>query len=379
MSSSVARSEGRLIVVGGGIGGMAFALQAAQRGFGVEIVEADPQWRVYGAGISLTGPTYRAMKRLGILDEVRAKGFFINHGAAICAPDGSVVAEVPMHPLEPDLPTAGGIRRPDLHEIFAEHVRRAGIPVRLGVTVTDLQDLPSGVAVTLSDGMNLTGSALIAADGTFSAMRHRLFPEAAHPVYTGQYCWRIVAERPAVVDRALFFMGHGVTCGLMPVSATTMYMWLLEGSPERRRLEDAELPSMLKAMISGFSGPFDAIRHAVAQGTPIIARPLDALLLPRPWHRGRSILIGDAIHATTPHLASGAGLAVEDGMILADMLADNGVSEQTFDHFEARRWERCRLVVEESVAIGHMQQTAASPQSLNERMRKAQAALSLDI
>jgi 2-polyprenyl-6-methoxyphenol hydroxylase-like FAD-dependent oxidoreductase len=374
------QNEAPILVVGGGIGGMAFAIRAAGHGIAVDLVESDPSWKVYGAGISITGPTYRALKRLGLLAEVCANGYFITHGAAICGPDGKVISEVPMHALEPDLPTAGGILRPELHAILSAHVRAAGVNVQLGVTVADLAETDAGVEVTFSNGATGFYRAVVTADGAFSAMRDRLFPDAPKPAYTGQFCWRLLADRPAEADRPHFFMGHKLTCGVMPVSQDQMYLWLLETNPDRRWLDDAQLPGELRAMLAPFGGVImDAVRAAIDGGAAIIARPLDAVLLPLPWHRGRTILIGDAAHATTPHLASGAGIAIEDGLLLADAFAAGGAIEDIYTTFEARRWERCRLVVEESVGIGHMQQTAASPADLNDRMRRAQAALAQDI
>ncbi|MGP7795586.1 FAD-dependent monooxygenase [Sphingomonas sp. CLY1604] len=370
---------GPVAIVGGGIAGMAFAIAAVERGFACEIVEADPAWRVYGAGISLTSPTFRAMRNLGVLERVKEQGFFIEKGGAICAPDGSIAADLPLHAVEPGLPTAGGIMRPALHAIMAEKVGRLGIPTRLGVTVDEFLEDAEGTTLLLSDGGSIKASCVVAADGAFSRTRGRLFPGAGEPTYTGQFCWRIIADRPPEVDRPLFFVTPEVTAGLMPVSQDVMYMWLLETSPERRRLIDDELPDRLLRLLASFSGPMEAVRKAIARGETIISRPLDALLLPLPWHRGRTVLIGDAAHATTPHLASGAGIAIEDGLALAEALADHEDPVAAFEAFERRRWERCRLVVEESVAIGRMQQTAAAPAELNVRMGRAQAALAQDI
>lgn len=84
---------------------------------------------------------------------------------------------------------------------------------------------------------------------------------------------------------------------------------------------------------------------------------MDNLLLPRPWHRGRTVLIGDAVHATTPHLAAGAGLGIEDAIVLAEELAAADTMEAALDSFETRRWERCRMVVENSERLGELEAT----------------------
>jgi len=170
-----------------------------------------------------------------------------------------------------------------------------------------------------------------------------------------------------------------VTAGLMPCSHSQMYLWLLENAPTRRRIADEDAPEGLKTLLAPFGGTLGRVREAITQGSDVISRPLDALLLPAPWHKGRVVLIGDAVHATTPHLASGAGIAIEDALVLAELLAEGGAYPDIFARFTARRWERCRLVVESSVEIGAMQQAGGSPDALNGLMRVAQKALTEDI
>src|SRR6185295_2034696 len=86
-------------------------------------------------------------------------------------------------------------------------------------------------------------------------------------------------------------------------------------------------------------------------------RPMNAFLLPPPWHRGRVSVIGDAAHTTTPHLATGAGIAIEDAVVLAADLSVAGL----LDQFMARRFDRCRLVVETAVKLGEMEKDTTIP------------------
>ena len=85
---------------------------------------------------------------------------------------------------------------------------------------------------------------------------------------------------------------------------------------------------LLAEQLRGFGGALGAIREQLDTSARINYRPLEKLLLPPPWHRGRAILIGDAAHATTPHLASGAGLAVEDALVLGECLASDAALER---------------------------------------------------
>jgi 2-polyprenyl-6-methoxyphenol hydroxylase-like FAD-dependent oxidoreductase len=90
-------------------------------------------------------------------------------------------------------------------------------------------------------------------------------------------------------------------------------------------------------------------------------RPMNSFLLPSPWHRGRVAVIGDAAHTTTPHLATGAGIAIEDAVVLAEQLSADGPLPVLLDRFMARRFDRCRLVVETAFELGEMEKDTSIP------------------
>ena len=368
-----------LLVVGGGVGGMSCAIALARRGFQVHLVEIDPQWRVYGAGITITGPTYRAFSSLGLLAELREYGYGARGGTRICTSEGVVISEVVSEPLAPGMPPIGGIMRPKLHEMLSKSTRDAGVDVRLGVTYSDWRDLGERVEVSFTDGTRGDYAAVIVADGALSKSRGTLFADAPEPRYTGQYCWRLVAERPPEIDRAHIYMGGKVFAGLIPTSETGMYMWLLETRAEKYRIDPERHHRHLAEIMAPFGGTLGRLRDGLNAGSVINCRPLEALLMPQPWHRGRIILIGDAAHSTTPHLASGAGIAVEDGVVLATLLAERDQVGDAFSRFMALRWDRCRDVVESSVAIGALQQSGASPAAFGALMGAAEHRLRADI
>jgi 2-polyprenyl-6-methoxyphenol hydroxylase-like FAD-dependent oxidoreductase len=84
--------------------------------------------------------------------------------------------------------------------------------------------------------------------------------------------------------------------------------------------------------------------------------------MPKPWYRGRVVLIGDAAHATTPHLASGAGMAIEDGVVLAEELVRSDSMDAGLAQFMDRRFARGKLVVENSLRLGEIEMNHGSPQ-----------------
>ena len=352
----------RALVVGGGIAGMSCAITLRGLGVEVDLIDLDPEWRVYGAGITITRPSWRAFDRIGVLEQLLQTGF-AGDGIQVCAADGT-----PMHRVEDPIldegsaPGSGGIMRPDLHRVLSRQVLELGVNVSLGVTVDALDQTGSAVTARFSDGRSASYDLVLGADGLFSRVRKLILPDAPAPEYTGQTVWRLFAERPEAVDRRHFFLGGRHKIGLSPVSKTHLYMFLLETTPRREIVPDHELHRHLARMLDGYGGPVAELREGLCESSPIVVRPLEAFLLPPPWHVGRVLLVGDAAHPTTPHLASGAGMAVEDAVVLADELAaSDGDIAAALDSYTARRWLRCSTVVENSLEIGRREQAGRPP------------------
>jgi len=373
-------SNRNVLVVGGGIAGMSFAIRMRKLGWEVDLVEVDPLWQVYDTGMIVTGPTYRAFKRLDVLDEVCSKGFASHQGLKVCTPSGAVIVEQPSQPLEPDLPTHGGLMRPILHQILSSRTRASGTSIRLGVTLQRTWDSNDDqVRAELTDGTIEDYALVVAADGAFSAARKLFFPAAPEPRYTGQYCWRWVAERPMDIQQCHIYVAGPLIAGLLPTSETQLYMFLLQSETQKVGIDESTQWQRLRDIMSPFSGLVGRLRDGLNAQSAINCSPLEAMLLARPWHRDRVIVIGDAAHATTPHLASGAGLAVEDALVLSEEIDRQPDIDSALRRFEDRRWERCRLAVENSIQIGEMQRTQTDPESLAALMAASEAALRQDI
>lgn len=361
----------RVLIVGGGIGGMAAAIALLKQGVAVDIIDIDPDWKVYGAGITITGPTLRAFRDLGLLDSIAEHGF-LAVGAHMHLFDGTLLSETEMPPIEAGLPSSGGIMRPKLHQIMSSEVRRLGADVRLGIAVDAFTQTAAGVEVTFSDGSARDYPLVIGADGMYSKTRGMLFDQPVEPVYTGQMSWRVVSPRLPEMKVSHFYFGHRNIAGTVACSQTEVYSFVLHPEPDPRRIPDEEKPAFLKALLADFGGDMARIRDGITAESSIIQRPFDYALQPKPWHVGRIVLIGDAAHATTAHLASGAGIAVEDALVLAQELARaNGNIPAALEAFTDRRFERCRYVVETSVAICKAQLANAPAEEIGMRMGQA--------
>jgi 2-polyprenyl-6-methoxyphenol hydroxylase-like FAD-dependent oxidoreductase len=364
-----------VLIVGGGIAGMCAAIELRKRAIAVDLVETDPEWRVYGAGITIGAPSLRAFEKIGVLDSILAQGA-ASDGLDLFLANGTPLASIPAAAAAGSSVAASvGIVRPILARILSEATRACGTHVRLGTTFSSLSSRDADVEVSFTDGTTRRYDLVIGADGIQSKVRTTLFPAAPTPRYTGQGCWRAVVPRPASIRRAAMYVGGRIKAGIVPVSQEDMYLFFLETHATPEHIEADRWPQLLRQALAEFTGPVAAIRDGLTSESKIVYRPLFALMMPKPWHRGRAVLIGDAAHATTPHLASGAGLAVEDALVLAEEIERAASCEEALHRFTERRYERCRMVVENSVRLGDLEQSGGSPQEHEKLMRESTIAL----
>lgn len=373
MGGNLAGHVSRLLVVGGGVGGPAVAIRMAERGVAVDLIDSEENWGAAGTGVTLSALTARALCDLGFAEGLMRDGH-MHDSLQMYTPTGQMMNEIPGHRLfSPDVPSEGGVMRPVLHRMMAERMAALGVRVRTGVTLTTLVQDAGGVDVTFSDGTAGHYDLLIAADGLFSQVRGMVMPEAPQPRYTGQVCWRAQFPLPAGWTTGRMYFGP-VKVGFTPCGPGEMYMFLLENVAQKPRYDEAELLPKLKALLAPFPA-LATLRDSMDAATPIMARPLETILLGDPWNVGRVILIGDAAHATTPHLASGAGMAVEDAIVLVDELDAAADYDTALRAFMARRLPRGKLVVGNSLKLGEMEQNHAPPQDLGALMMESLRAI----
>ena len=352
------------LIVGGGIGGTAAAISLARRGIKVELIDLYPDWRVYGAGITITGVTLRAYRHLDMWQDIANHGAITN-GSSVFLFSGQHLRELDEPAVDGEEPATGGIMRPVLHELMQQRVRVLDIAVRLGLTVTSLNNRDNGVDVVFSDGSEGRYDLVIGSDSVHSGVRDLAFPHMSEPERTGQGCWRISIEKPPMLEKGEMYFGHKYTVGITRCGEDAVYLWLL--TPHERRdkhFDEEELYTRMKANLEGFGNSAGWIRDNMTRDHWINYRPLAAKLQPGPWSNGRIVLLGDAVHATTPHLASGAGMAVESAIVLAEELAKADNAEAGLKAYEDRRFERCRDIVESSIAIGAAQLAGGAPDQI---------------
>jgi 2-polyprenyl-6-methoxyphenol hydroxylase-like FAD-dependent oxidoreductase len=345
-----------VLVIGGGFSGMSVAIELRKRQIAVDLIEIDPGWRSYGAGITLGGATLRAFRTLGVLEAFLERGNG-SDGVHLRLPHGMQVASLPTPRVAgADVPGSGGILRPVLASILSDATRSSGTHVKLGATFKSLLQDESGVTVETTDGETKRYDLVIGADGLFSKVREAVLPDAPKPAYTGQAVWRAVVDTPEGVDTAIMWLGQGVKVGVNPVSKTQSYIFITEDQPTKQRIGEDELLPAIKKLMEPFSDPVvQCMRDQLTAESSIVYRPLEGMLVRGPWFEGRVVLIGDAVHATTPHLASGACIGIEDAIVLAEELEKASEVDAALNAFQARRYERCRMVVENSLRLGEIE------------------------
>lgn len=343
-----------VLVIGGGIGGLTAAIALSQKGYPVAIIEKDPSWTVYGVGIIQQFNVVRAMGSLGLLEAYMAEAYGFDF-TEMYTPAGQKFAEFPTPRLAGEqYPSNAGIRRTDLQRVLATRAKELGVEVRLGVTAETLADDGNGVDVTFSDGTRGRYDIVVGADGVFSRTRAQIFPDAPKPRYTGQWVWRYNFPQPPDLQCIRIFTGPH-SAGLVPLGKGLMYMFLLSREEPDFRLPKDGAAAIMRDRAKGAAPQIVALAEQITDDEGVVGRPLETVFVEGDWHKGRVVLIGDAVHACTPHLAQGAGLAIEDGVVLADELEKAGAAEEAFEAFRARRFERARFIVANSVRMGDSQ------------------------
>lgn len=348
----------KVAIAGSGAAALAAAIQLAKAGVAVDVFEAKPEVSVLGSGITLQGNSLRALDRIGVWDDVRAKGFpFEGLTLRAPGPDAPIIADLPdVKTGGPDYPAGMGMYRPDLAVILHEHATRAGVRIRFGAKVTGLEQDDSAVEVFV-DGESVGAyDLLIGADGLNSTVRDLIGIETK-PEPTGMGIWRTFVSRPPEVEHTdLYYGGPVYIAGYTPTGENTMYAFLVEKAQDRQGVSDEEAKQIMYDESRAYGGPWNSIRADLASGSRVNYTWFTSHLVEGAWNRGRVVIIGDAAHSCPPTIAQGAAQAFEDAVVLTELLVDaDALDQELWDAFHARRVPRAKAVVEASVQLGQWQ------------------------
>lgn len=342
----------KVLIVGGGIGGLCTAIALRRVGIAVDLVEIQPQWRVYGVGIIQQNNVVREMQRLGVLERYLDAAWPFDK-VSLNTSLGKPLASFPGERLAgEDFPANVGISRLALHKVLYSTACELGASITTGKTVTSLRQDAHGVDVVFSDSTHGRYDLLIGADGIYSSIRQMIYGQRFTPRFTGQGVWRYNFPRLSQVDHLMCFVGPNLNCGLVPLGQDLMYLFVTSHEPNNPRFAHDTLAEQMRQRLPVNEGIPGELRQQIVDNDAVVYKPLEELFVDAPWYQQRVVLIGDAVHATTPHLGQGAGMAIEDALVLAETLQTYDDPVKALPAFYQRRRDRCHRIWQDSLRVG---------------------------
>lgn len=367
----------KALIVGGGIAGLSSAIALSRAGVQCDVVELSGAFA--GASIGISGRAANALDELGVYDECYAASTPFQRDSTVTQQldaAGRLISAGPPRPDWPGSKVAIAVYRSALLETLAGAAKRGGATVRIGVTAKAIEEQTSDVLVRFSDGTQGNYDLVIGADGINSSMRPLVFPDAPKPAYSGQFSMRWMVEGSPIATEGWYTSPVG-RLGFYNLPKDVTYVAAVFDVPEFRWMDKAEVHSLFTELLGSFTAPaIVELRRRLTPEADLIARPFEWLLVPDSWVRGRTLLIGDAAHATTAHLGMGGGMALEDAVVLGQCISTSATLDAALTLFMTRRYSRVRTVVETSVALSHLEQTGAPRSEAVGMMKVAFATIS---
>ncbi len=374
----------KILIVGGGIGGMTAAACLLRAGFHVDVFEQAPQLGEVGAGIQLSANPMRVLRHLGLVETLEQLGVRPASYQFKMFDTAEVLQEIPLGDgyLERHGVPYLSVHRADLLDTLIGAVRALKHDaVTLNAKVTDFSEDGDGVTLRFQDGGDVRGDVLIGADGIRSMVREKILGRTAVH-YTGDQSWRILVPaerlhagmRPDTVNICVGPGKHGVVYpirsdGLVNMVGCVEYeTWDDESWTARRPWAE------MKADFAGWHGNIQAIidnadkdqcfRWAMNNRPPVDN-----------WRTARAALLGDAAHPSLPYMAQGGAMAIEDGAVIARALQQEDDVSDALELYQRNRLERTARIVNESSAnrdMFHLPSEAALREAFAQRDMNAE-------
>jgi FAD-dependent urate hydroxylase len=321
----------RILVVGAGIAGLAVARMLARAGAQVEVVERTPAWEGAGTGVYLPGNATRALRALGLEQAVLERAVVIQR-QRISDHRGRLLTEVDVTQLWDGVGPCVALHRSDLHAILLDGSRE--VPLRMGADLHALVEHDGKISVELGDGAGGDYDLVIGADGIHSSVRRLVFGSDASATPVGQLGWRFTTDCPPEVTTWSVMLGHRTAFLAIPIGRGSVYCYCDVVSS---RDEDGD--EILGRLFAGFAEPAPGLIDSLPAKALVHRSPIEEVALGS-WTRGSVVLIGDAAHATSPNMAEGAAMALEDALVLVECLGRIQAIPAALAAFEARRRPR---------------------------------------
>jgi 2-polyprenyl-6-methoxyphenol hydroxylase-like FAD-dependent oxidoreductase len=324
----------KVLIVGGGIGGLSVARELALRGFKATVLERAPQLNPVGAGIIMNPNAMGVLERNGLADQVRRDSWpYLARETRDHT--GRLLATRDYGPLYEKGKLAQGAL---VHRAHLLDVLYRSLPpgtVQFGVS---LKSIPTDADL------------VIGADGIHSQVRREFFGEVK-PRYLGYRSHRLIMENVAAVRCFTEYLGRGQRIGLVPIGEKRLYVWTTYNSPKEEKLA----PDLARRFAQFTDDTLQRLFAALPPAESIITTEIEELWMDD-WVRvstsNCAVLLGDAAHALTPNIGQGAGMAMEDAAVLAEELASGAEIEHALGNYAQRRKPRVETVMRVSREVG---------------------------
>lgn len=335
-----------VIIIGGGIGGLAAAIGLQEVGFDVEVYEQARELREVGAGLAVAWNGLRALNVLGGHEAA------VRAGATLTAfetrtPDGRVLSK-PKHsnaiPTDSDMPGLIALHRADLQQILRDRV--ADDNIYLDHECVGVEEDGGQVTAQFASGKEVTGDLLVGADGIHSGVRSSLHGEE-DPRFSGTGIWRAVTrfDHPmATNDRLSQTLGKGQRFVAAHIGDGRVYWIVSERVQQDLDRPTADSKEQIARAFDDWHEPIPTLIEATPQEALIWDEAADRTLLDE-WGRGRITLLGDAAHLALPYAGQGASQAMEDAVWLARCLDRQPDMTAALRSYEAQRQDRTAMIV----------------------------------
>lgn len=349
----------KILIIGGGIGGLCSAVSLQRLGRAVEVFDASPHFQPVGAGIGIGSNAMQALSEIGVGETVFANGYILKSMVFQNA-YGKKLNSVDFTALGNNLNQQNiTIHRAELHRTFLDSLLPETI--RYGKKCVTVHQTSTGVTARFEDGTSASGDLLIAADGIHSKIRQQLIPNSA-PRYAGYTCWRGITQNNGRVEEFVSREMWSVNgrFGLAPMKGGNIYWFACINTTAR----NTRYQQLSADAVANLFGHFPAVVPDLIKSTPEENLLHHDILDIRPLRRfvfNRIVLLGDAAHATTPNMGQGAGQAIEDAIVLANSLKRFPQLEEALSYYEQKRVARTGKVIRLSRQIGAAAQIQSRP------------------
>jgi 2-polyprenyl-6-methoxyphenol hydroxylase-like FAD-dependent oxidoreductase len=348
-------NRSRIAIAGAGVGGLALALALSRQGFEPVLFEKKiaEQIRTEGVFLTLAPNGINALRALGLADETIAAGL-LTRGLAMFNERGKRLGfmDYGAHAGRFGAPSVT-IRRGALGSVLLDAAEGAGIDLRLGAAIEDIEDAADGVTL---DSRTERFDALVASDGLRSTVRRRIFPELPQPIYSGLIGTGGVTEVAGITPTdGLMNMTFGKKAffGYLAEPGQPVMWFNTYPAPEAKAGPIAD-PKAYARFIESLHRDDPLDNAKIMAGVESIDRHYPIYDMPElaHWSKGRVLLMGDAAHAVAPHSGQGASMAIEDALVLAACLdAEEGI-KAAYARFFALRQARTQKVIQIGRAAG---------------------------